>query len=35
MSGGGPFYFRLNLYHRILHGMVIASFTYGPLQAKR
>ena len=26
MSGGGPFYFRLNLYHRILHGMVIASF---------
>ena len=26
MSTGGPYYFRLNLYHRILHGMVITSF---------
>jgi cytochrome b subunit of formate dehydrogenase len=26
MSGAGPHYFRLNLYHRILHGMVITSF---------
>jgi cytochrome b subunit of formate dehydrogenase len=26
VSGAGPYYFRLNLYHRILHGMVITSF---------
>jgi cytochrome b subunit of formate dehydrogenase len=26
MSQGGRYYFRLNLYHRILHGMVITSF---------
>jgi cytochrome b subunit of formate dehydrogenase len=26
VSAGGPYYFRLNLYHRILHGMVITSF---------
>jgi cytochrome b subunit of formate dehydrogenase len=26
MSASGPHYFRLNLYHRILHGMVIVSF---------
>ena len=26
MSEPGPYYFRLNLYHRILHGMVITSF---------
>ena len=26
MSAPGPYYFRLNLYHRILHGMVIVSF---------
>ena len=26
MNASGPYYFRLNLYHRILHGMVIVSF---------
>jgi cytochrome b subunit of formate dehydrogenase len=26
VSAHGPYYFRFNLYHRILHGMVIASF---------
>jgi cytochrome b subunit of formate dehydrogenase len=26
VSAPGPYYFRLNLYHRILHGMVIVSF---------
>jgi cytochrome b subunit of formate dehydrogenase len=26
MSGPGPYYLRFNLYHRLLHGMVIVSF---------
>jgi cytochrome b subunit of formate dehydrogenase len=26
VSAGGAYYFRLNLYHRVLHGMVITSF---------
>ena len=26
MTRGGQYYFRLNLYHRVLHGMVIVSF---------